>query len=92
MEINISGQQFELTPAIKAYVEEKLGKLHQQLDHIIKIHVVLKIEKTHNIAHADLHAKGHDLYAKADAGDMYSAIDLLAEKLLQQARKLKEQF
>jgi putative sigma-54 modulation protein len=90
MEINITGQQFDLTPAIKAYVEEKLGKLTQQLDHIIKVHVVLKIEKTANIAHADLHAKGHDLYAKAEGADMYSAIDLLAEKLLQQARKLKD--
>ncbi len=91
MEINITGQQFELTPAVKAYAEEKLGKITQQLDHIIKIHVVLKIEKNSNIAHADLHAKGHDLYAKAEAGDMYAAIDLLAEKLLQQARKLKDQ-
>ena len=93
MDITISGQHFELTPAIRTYAEEKLSKLERHLDNIMKIHVVLKVEQTRSvshIAHADIHVKGGDLNAKAEAGDMYSAIDLLVEKLDQQARKFKE--
>jgi len=93
MDITISGQHFELTPAIRTYAEEKLTKLAHHLDNIMSIHVVLKVEQTRSvshIAHADIHVKGGALNAKAEAGDMYSAIDLLVEKLNQQARKFKE--
>ena len=93
MDINITGQQVELTQALRDYAQEKISKLTRHVDNIIKAHVVLKVEnerKDLHVAHADLHVKGGDFYAKAEAGDMYSAIDLLADKLTQQLRKFKE--
>lgn len=95
MNILITGQQVELTPALHDYVTDKIQKLSHYEDDIIKIHVVLKIEGSReeskrNIAHADVHLKGKDLYAKAEAENMYAAIDALSDKLIQQTRKFKE--
>lgn len=93
MDITITGQQIELTDAMRDYAKEKISKLARHVDDIIKAHVVLKVEnerKERHVAHADIHVRGADFYAKAEAGDMYSAIDLLADKLTQQARKFKE--
>lgn len=95
MNILITGQQVELTAALQEYATDKIQKLAHYEDDIIKIHVVLKVEgvreedKRH-IAHADVHLKGKDLYAKAEAESMYAAIDALSGKLIQQTRKFKE--
>jgi putative sigma-54 modulation protein len=93
MDITITGQQVELTPPLRDYAHEKISKLARHVENIIKAHVVLKVEnerKELHVAHADVHVGGADFYAKAEAGDMYSAIDLLADKLGQQLRKFKE--
>jgi putative sigma-54 modulation protein len=95
MEITITGQHIEVTPALHDYANEKIQKLEHYLDHIIKAHVVLTLENTRdekkrNVAHADIHVKGKDLYAKAEAENMYAAIDDLSDKLIQQARKIKD--
>ena len=93
MDITITGQQVELTPALRDYANEKISKLTRHAENIIKAHVVLKVEnerKELHVAHADIHLSGGDFYAKAEAGDMYSAIDLLVDKLTHQVTKFKE--
>jgi putative sigma-54 modulation protein len=92
MNIQISGQAFEVTPAIKAYIEKKLYKLKEFSDEITDITAVLHVDKKiHQIAKAcvALHQK-NVIHAQAESKDMYTSIDDLSRKLTQQIKKYKE--
>lgn len=90
MQLNFTGRNIEVTPALKSFAEEKLQRLERRDDSISKINIKFLIENVTHIAEADLHLKGTELHASAKADDMYTAIDLLVDKLLTQITKHKE--
>jgi len=90
MQINISGHHVELTSALKQYVNEKLSKLQRHFDHITTTDVTLSVEKLVQKAEASIHVAGADLFATCESNDMYTAIDLLTDKLDRQLIKHKE--
>jgi putative sigma-54 modulation protein len=90
MQLNITGHHVEITPALRAYVTEKLGRLERHFDHVTNVHVVLSVEKLRQKAEATIHITGNDLYADCTEEDMYAAIDALADKLDRQIKKHKE--
>lgn len=90
MQINISGHHVELTSALKEYVNEKLSKLQRHFDHITTTDVTLSVEKLVQKAEASVHVAGADLFATCESNDMYTAIDLLTDKLDRQLIKHKE--
>ncbi|HEY0973456.1 MAG TPA: ribosome-associated translation inhibitor RaiA [Solimonas sp.] len=92
MNVNISGHHVELTPPLREYVASKLKRLERHFDHLISAEVILTVEKLEQKAEATVHASGANLHAQASNGDMYAAIDLLADKLDQQTRKYKEKL
>lgn len=92
MHISISGQRMEVTQALHTHVEEKIAKIARHFDHVTNTHVVLRVEKTRNIAEATLNTKGATLHASATEDDMYTAIDSLASKLDRQVLKHKEKL
>jgi putative sigma-54 modulation protein len=89
MQISVTTKKLELTPAIRSYAEEKIGRLSKHLDGIIEAHVLLKVEKHRHIAEATLHAKQADFTGKENNDDLYAAIDRVAEKLERQVEKYK---
>ena len=90
MQLSISGHHVELTDSIHNYVEQKFEKLDRHSDQITQVHVVLNVEKLHHLAEATAHVTGAELFANADAKDMYAAIDQLVDKLDRQLIKHKE--
>jgi putative sigma-54 modulation protein len=90
MQVNITGHHVELTDALRDYVNEKLARLERHYDNITRVQVTLSIEKERQQAACTLHAAGADLHAEAENGDMYAAIDALADKLDRQLVKHKE--
>lgn len=90
MLITISGHQVEITESLRTYAAEKLGRIHKHFDHVINTSIVLHVQKNRHMAEATIHARGATLHADAEGGDMYTAIDSLADKLDQQMRKHKE--
>lgn len=90
MQINITGQHVEVTPALKDYVSEKLQKIERHIHGITQIHAILAVDKLQHIAEAKINIPHGQLFAKAIADDMYAAIDDLADKLDKQAVKHKE--
>lgn len=92
MQMNISGHHVELTPALRAYVTEKLQRLSKHFDHLISIDVILKVEKLDQMAEATVQAAGRTLFADASAQDMYAAIDALSDKLDRQVRRYKQRL
>ena len=83
MRIDTYGQQIDVTPALSAYVEEKLARLERHFDHHpIEARVQLRVEKPDHCAEATVSlAGGRTFHADASGPDMYAAIDLLADKL-----------
>ncbi len=92
MQITVSGRQIEVTPALRDYASEKIGRLRKHFDRMTTMNVVLQVEKDRHMAEATLHTKGATLAASAQAGDMYAAIDQLADKLDRQVLKHKEKM
>ncbi len=90
MRIETYGQQMEVTPALREYVEEKLQRLGRHFDQSIEVRVQLGLRKPAHHATADLTVPGKTLHADADGENMYAAIDVLADKLDRLVLKHKE--
>lgn len=94
MQIQISGHQIEVTPALRDYIDTKRERLARHYDHLTSLNVVLEVEKN-RLAHkaeGTLAAAGRVLHADAVEGDMYAAIDALFDKLDAQVRRHKEKL
>lgn len=92
MQLNITGQHVEITPALREFVNNKFAKLAQYSDRITQVHIVLKVERVQQIADATLHVSGGELHATSEADDMYAAIDGLIDKLARQLTKHKDKL
>lgn len=90
MELHLTGKNFEVTPAIKNYVTEKIQKIKRRNDSATHLSIVLAIENVTHIAEATLKLHGSPLHASAQEDDMYKAIDALIDKLVAQVDKFKE--
>ena len=90
MQLEITGHHIDVTDSMNAYVREKVGRVTRHFDRVINIHVILEVQKGRHRAEASLHVSGNHIFAEAQADDMYSAIDLLADKLDRQIVKHKE--
>ena len=90
MNLNLTGNHLEITPAIRDYVVAKLDRLTRHFDHVIDVSVVLSVNKLRQKIEANLHIRGKDLHAESIEPDMYAAIDALADKLDRQVLKHKE--
>ena len=92
MQIKITGHHFEVTPALRAYVTEKMQKLARHFDQVNSINVILNIEKLQQVAEATVNAGGRTIFAVESAMDMYASIDKLADKLDRQVRRYKDRI
>ncbi len=90
MNLNITGHHLDVTPAIRGYVEDKLARVTRHFDHVIDVSVVLSVEKLRQKAEVNVHLPGKDIFVEHVDGDMYAAIDALADKLDRQILKHKQ--
>ncbi len=90
MNLHLTGHHLEVTPALREYIQIKLTKVSNHFDHMIDVKVTLSVEKLAQKVEATIHVPGADLHAESSDVDMYSAIDLLADKLDRQVLKHKE--
>jgi putative sigma-54 modulation protein len=92
MQINFTGHHVEVTPALRAFTEDKFEKLGRHFDKITAINVVFNVEKLAQIAEATIIISKGELHARAESEDMYAAIDELMDKLDRQLIKHKEKL
>jgi putative sigma-54 modulation protein len=90
MNLNLTGNHLDITPAIRDYVLAKVGRVKRHFDHVIEVNVVLSVDKLQHKIEANLHTRGKDIHAEAIEEDMYAAIDALADKLDRAVIKHKE--
>lgn len=97
MEINIRGKNIELTPALKDYIDEKVGRLERYFDSIRSVDVALTVEKNRSIentqrAEVTMHVNGNVIRAEEASVSMYSSVDIVVEKLERQLKKYKSKI
>jgi len=92
MNLQLTGLHLEVTPALRDYVLSKLTRVSSHFDHVIDVKVTLSVEKLVQKVEATLHVPGNDLHVACSDENMYSAIDLLTDKLDRQVLKHKEKM
>lgn len=92
MRIETHGQQIDVTPALRDYVETRLARLGRHFDQPFDVRTQLSLDKPDHRAEATVNISGRTLHADANAIDMYAAIDLLADKLDRLLMKHKEKL
>jgi putative sigma-54 modulation protein len=92
MQIDITGHHVDVTPALRAYVTEKMQKIMRHSDQVISIRVILKVEKLQQLAEASINVGGRTVFANVSASDMYASIDGLVDKLDRQVRRRKDRI
>ena len=90
MQLNVTGRRLEITDALESYARTKLGRLERHFDHVTNVHLILSVERERHRAEATVHVTGRELFAEAVEGEMYAAIDVLADRLDTQIRRYKE--
>ncbi|MFB5660928.1 ribosome hibernation-promoting factor, HPF/YfiA family [Alteribacillus sp. HJP-4] len=91
MNYNVRGENLEVTPALRSYVEKKVGKLERYFDTtpVADVHVRMQVQNNENILEVTIPMPQLLLRAEETHADMYAAIDLVVEKLERQIRKYK---
>ena len=91
MQLEFTGRHIEVTPALRAHVEEQFKKL----DHIVngtpmRANIILEVEKNRHIGEIIAHWRDHDFTIKEAGSDMYMALTKAVSKLEKQTLKLKK--
>jgi putative sigma-54 modulation protein len=97
LEITVSARHTDISPALRAAAEEKIGRLSRFLDGMDRAEVHFSEEHNPRISakevcEVSLEGGGHHVRCKAAAADGFAAIDLAVEKLEHQLYKLKSKL
>ncbi|HMK44292.1 MAG TPA: ribosome-associated translation inhibitor RaiA [Dissulfurispiraceae bacterium] len=95
MNIIVNGRHLEITPPLRQYAEDKIGKFTKYLSNISDAIVTVSVEKHRQKTDRQkvevlLKVNGYMIQAEGATGDVYSAIDAVVEKLEKQVVKYKE--
>src|SRR5262245_50796154 len=92
MNVEYTGRQYEVTPAIRKNVETGLAKIRKILSDKFETKVILAVEKHRHKAEITISPRNGPLVSIAQAGDMLSAIGQAIEHLEKQAIKYKTKW
>jgi len=93
MGLKVTFRHLEPNDALKSYSEEKVLKIERYVPNLNEAHVILSLEKRRNIAEVIVNVNKGKITAKEVSEDnMYSAIDLVMDKIESQARKYKDKL
>jgi putative sigma-54 modulation protein len=88
--INVTFRHVDPSKPLKDYVVEKLGRIQKVLDNAFDANVTLSVEKYRHIAEVFVTGKGITIKAFESTDDLYSAIDLVCDKVERQLKKYRE--
>ncbi len=91
MKFNIRGKNVDVTPAIKSYIEEKIGRLDKYLESPsdVSASIVVKVRGKEQIIEVTIPINKIILRGEESHDDLYAAIDLVSDKIERQIRKNK---
>lgn len=91
MNIDITGRHIDVTPALKAHIEEQFEKIEHLFDgRPPKAHVIIEVERGRHRSEVVMNWRNDVFTAESDNSDMYQSLSLTIGKIEKQARKLKD--
>ena len=90
MQTSVTFKNIDSSDHLKSYVMDKLDRFDRLLDNPAEANVVLKVEKFRHIAEISVSGDRMKINGKEETEDMYSAIDMVLDKLEKQIKKGKE--
>jgi putative sigma-54 modulation protein len=90
MQTSVTFKNLDPSDHIKAYVSEKLNRFDKYLHNPGEANVVLSVEKFRHSAEVNIIGDRMTINGKEETGDMYSAIDMVLDKLEKQIKKSKQ--
>jgi len=92
MNVEYTGRQFEVTPAIRKEVEGRLAKIRRILGDSFETKVILAVEKHRHKAEITISPRNGPLVGLAQSGDMTAAVNEALDHLEKQAVKYKTRW
>ncbi len=90
MKLQIDGRHIEVTEAMKEHIISRLESLDTYIHKDATTHVMVKLEKHRHIVEASVTASHAVFFATAHSEDMYTATDMVVDKLARQMSRNKE--
>ncbi|MBO6240839.1 MAG: ribosome-associated translation inhibitor RaiA [Butyrivibrio sp.] len=92
MKFTIVGKNIDVTPGLRAAVEEKIGKLEKYFTPDTNANVTLNVDKERHKIEVTIPVKGKIIRAEQISNDMYVSIDLVEEVIERQLKKYKSKL
>jgi putative sigma-54 modulation protein len=92
MQTSVTFKNLDPSDNLKAYVRDKLDRFDKYLYNPAEANVVLMVEKFRHIAEVNIIGDRLNINGKEETGDMYSAIDMVLDKLETQIKKNKQKI
>ena len=92
MQTSVTFKNLDPSDHLKSYVGDKLDRFDRLLDNPAEANVVLAVEKFRHIAEINISGDRLTINGKEETVDMYSAIDMVLDKLEKQIKKNKEKI
>ncbi len=91
MNIEFTGRHIDVTPAIKAHVEDHFEKIEHIFDgKPVKAQVIIEVERGMHRSEIVLKWRNEVLTAETSVPDMYLSLSQTIDKIEKRARKLKD--
>lgn len=88
--VSVTFRHTRPTEALKHYAEDKVYRIGKYFYQPLDAHVVLAVDsRDRQLAEVTLQARRLTIHGKEETSDLYSAIDLVMDKIEQQVRKYK---
>lgn len=92
MQTSVTFKNLDPSDHLKIYVGDKLNRFDKYLDNPAEANVVLSVEKFRHIAEIHIIGDRLTIKGKEETNDMYSAIDMVLDKLEKQIKKSKQKI
>lgn len=92
MQTSVTFKNIEPSDSLKNYVSEKLDRFDKYLYNPAEASVVLSVEKFRHIAEINIVGDRLSINGKEETEDMYSAIDMVLDKMESQIKKGKQKI
>jgi putative sigma-54 modulation protein len=93
MELTVTFRHFEPNDALRNHAQEKVSRIEKHISNATEVHVILSLEKRTHIAEVIVNVNRAKITAKeVNADNMYTAIDLVMDKIERQVRKYKDKI
>ena len=92
MQTSVTFKNLDPSETIRSYVSNKLNRFDKFLYSPAEANVVLSVEKFRHIAEVNIKGDRMTFVGKEETDDMYSAIDIVLDKIEKQIKRGKQKF